>query len=122
MLFEPLPHRSWLTQSFISYPRIVAFVVASVLFSHFSEYLFARHDFPPPLYWIAALGLLSVPLALYRLERLEPPVLRLSLFVCAFLLLLILGWLNSDGGSIARQAARTAALSGLTILLFVVVF
>lgn len=122
MLFEPLPHRSWLTQSFPSYPRVVAFVVAGVLFSHLSEYLFARHDFPPPLYWIAALGLLSVPLAFYRLERLEPPVLRLSLFVCAFLLLVALGWLNSDGGAIARQAGRTAVLSGLTILLFAVVF
>lgn len=122
MLFEPLPQRSWLTRSFPSYPRIVAFVVAGILFAHIGEYLFARHDLPPPLYWIAALGLLSVPLALARLDRMELPVLRLSLFVFAFLLLVALGWLNSDGDAIARQAARTAALSGLTILLFALIF
>lgn len=122
MLFEPLPPRSWLTRSFPSYPRLVAFVVAGVLFAHIGEYLFARHDLPPPLYWIAAFGLLSAPLALARLERLELPVLRLSLFVFAFLSLVVLGWLNSDGGGIARQAARTAVMSGLTILLFAVLF
>lgn len=99
------------------FQTVLTVATVAILFSGISEYLFARYDFVPPLYWLGALGLLSVPLFLAYIYRLELPAPRLLSFVSVYLLLVGFAWLRSDAGHIAEQAAHNAVLTMLIVIM-----
>lgn len=104
------------------YHSVLAACAVIVFFTDFTNYLFLKHNGPPPLFSLIVLGGGAFPLLL---RFLAPPFVQLPtilFFALLYLTVSTVGLILSTYSELAVQAYETAFLSVLCLLLLTIVF